>query len=284
MGILRKDYVLDRWVYYATERKKRRMEFKEKYHTNEGKTCFFCAGNEHLTPPEIGRVEYKNSWKIRWFPNKFPAVELKGSPAIKTKNKFYTEGKTYGTHEVIAETGDHKKQLWDLNINDIKEIFDVYALRIKTLLKLKGITYVSVFKNHGQQAGTSLVHSHTQVAAISILPQQVMEEVKAAKKFRKCPYCSIIGLEAKSKRKIIENKNVVVFCPFASRFNLEAWIFPKRHVKSIVNMNDKELYDMAAVLKKILVKLKRLNASYNFYLHYAPAGNDLHFHIKVTPR
>ena len=49
-------------------------------------------------------------------------------------------------------------------------------------------------------------------------------------------------------------------------------------------MNDQELYDVASVLKKILVKLKKMNASYNFYLHYAPQGHDLHFHIEVTPR
>ena len=41
---------------------------------------------------------------------------------------------------------------------------------------------------------------------------------------------------------------------------------------------------MASVLKKILLKLKKLNASYNFFLHYAPQGNDLHFHIEITPR
>ena len=29
MGIIRKDYILDRWVYYATEREKRPMEFRE---------------------------------------------------------------------------------------------------------------------------------------------------------------------------------------------------------------------------------------------------------------
>ena len=29
MGLIRKDYTLERWVYYATERKKRRKEFKE---------------------------------------------------------------------------------------------------------------------------------------------------------------------------------------------------------------------------------------------------------------
>ncbi|MCH6575071.1 MAG: sulfate adenylyltransferase, partial [Bacteroidetes bacterium] len=51
MGTIRKDYILDRWVYYAVERKKRRMEFKEDEvkDMSSAKTCFFCPGNEHLT-------------------------------------------------------------------------------------------------------------------------------------------------------------------------------------------------------------------------------------------
>ena len=285
MGIIRKDYILDRWVYYATERKKRPKEFKEDEvkETSSSKTCFFCPGNEHLTPPEIGRVEHKNTWKIRWFPNKFPAVELKGNAKIK-KNKLLMEGKNYGAHEVIAETTDHKKQLADLSVEHIKEIFEVYILRIKALSKLKGTKYVTIFKNKGPQAGTSLVHAHTQVATLPVLPEDVMNEVEAVKKSKKCPYCNIIKLESKSKRKIIENKSIIAFAPFASRFNFEAWLFPKRHVKSITAMYDDELYDMALALKKILLKLKKLNASYNFFLHYAPQGENLHFHIEITPR
>ncbi|MFH0867822.1 MAG: galactose-1-phosphate uridylyltransferase [Candidatus Woesearchaeota archaeon] len=284
MGILRKDYILDRWVYYATERKKRPREFKREENIVDSKICLFCSGNEHLTPKEIGRVEYKNTWKIRWFPNKFPAVELKGNAKLNTKNSFFREGNAYGSHEVIAETNSHKKQLADLSIEHIKELLDVYALRIKALSKLKNIKYVTVFKNKGPLAGTSLVHAHTQVAALSLRPEDVMDEVKAAKKFKKCPYCKIIKLESKSKRKITETKRIIAFAPYASRFNFEAWLFPKRHVKSITDMHDDEMYNMASVLKKILLKLKKLNASYNFFLHYAPDGNDLHFHIEITPR
>ncbi|MBI2651466.1 DUF4921 family protein [Candidatus Woesearchaeota archaeon] len=286
MGVLRKDYTLERWVYYATDRKKRPIEFKEPVAIANTKICLFCPGNEHLTPKEIGRVEYKNNWKIRWFPNKFPAVELNGSPKIKAKNSFLMESNNYGMHEIIADTNEHKKQFADLSIEHIKEIFEVYSLRIKSLSKIKGIKYVAVFKNHGSLAGTSLVHSHTQIAAVSLVPEIVLDEVKAAGKFKKCPYCSIIRMESKSKRKIFENKNAVAFAPFASRFNFEAWIFPKRHVGSITDMRENELYDMALALKRILLKLKMLNASYNFFLHYAPKKEkkELHFHIEVTPR
>tara|TARA_B100002003_G_C14097139_1_gene527688 strand:- start:49 stop:990 length:942 start_codon:yes stop_codon:yes gene_type:complete len=283
LGILRKDYVLDRWVYYATERRKRPMEFKKTEHIKESRVCFFCHGNEHLTPPEIGRIPEEDKWKIRWFPNKFPAVELKGDPKIR-KNKFLTYSSAYGVHEVIAETRFHKKQLADLSVDHIKDILKIYTHRIEVLSKLKNIRYVSVFKNHGVFAGTSLVHSHTQVAAISMLPKEVMDKVNAAKKHSGCPYCDIIKIERKTKRKIFENKNIIAFAPFASRFNFEVSIFPKKHRKNIIDFDDKELEDLAKILKKILLKLKKSNSSYNYYLHYAPKGHDLHFHIELTPR
>ena len=218
------------------------------------------------------------------YPNKYPIVENKGIPKFISKNKYLKEGMTFGQHEIIAETNEHKKQLSDLSVEHIKELFDVYSLRIKTLLKLKGVKYVTIFKNQGSLAGTSLIHAHTQIVSMPLIPDDVTQKINAIKNHKTCPYCNIIKLESKSKRKILENKNIIAFCPFASRFNFEAWIYPKRHVKNITVMHNDELYDMASTLKKILLKLKKLNASYNYYLHYAPQGQDLHFHIEITPR
>ena len=283
MGIIRKDYILERWVYYAVGRKKRPREFKSVDVKNEAKNCLFCPSNEHLTPSEIGKVEYKDGWKIRWFLNKFPAVEKKGTSKITSKN-FFSEGSSYGVHEIIVETNHHKSQLADLPISQIKELLDVYKLRIKTLGKLNGIKYVDIFKNHGKDAGTSLVHSHTQVMALSHIPSLINEELSSIKKYKKCPYCDIIRLESKSKRKIFETKNVAAFAPFASRFNYEAWIFPKKHRTSMEQLNEEEIQDIALALKKILLKLKKINASYNLFIHYSPSKENLHFHIEITPR
>ena len=295
MGIIRKDYILDRWVYYATERKKRPRELKSIAVRNKTKTCLFCPSNEHLTPPEIGRVEYKGGWKIRWFLNKFPAVEKKGNAKINPK-EFFSEGASYGIHEVIVETQHHRSQLADLPVQQIRELLEVYKFRAKELGRQKGIKYVDIFKNHGEGAGTSLVHSHTQVMALPQIPTLIMEESQAVKKYKQCPYCKIIRHESKSKRKIFETKNVIAFAPFASRFNYEAWIFVKQHKKTMEELEENELEDLAAALKKILIKLKKINASYNFFLHYSPEKEKLnaslrersqaglHFHIEVTPR
>ena len=283
MGTLRKDYILDRWIYYSPSRQKRPNEFKNVHVQVDSKSCLFCPSNESLTPLEIGRLEYKGSWKMRWFLNKFPVVNTKEKPKLKNK-KFFAEGTPYGVHEVVVETNHHKSQLADVPASHIRELLDVYKLRIKSLSRISGINYVQVFKNHGKEAGTSLVHSHSQITALSKIPALVAEKINAAKKHRKCPYCDIIKAESKSRRKVFETKNVVAFAPFASRFNYEAWIFPKQHKKTMEELTESELNDIAAAMKKILIKLKKLNAAYNMYLHYSPAKENLHFHIEICPR
>src|SRR3989338_3755497 len=104
---IRKDYVLDRLVFIASERKKRPKEFKKEEKQEQG-VCFFCQGNENLTPTEIGRIKKGDSWSIRWFPNKFAIVDENKKFKFGGK-KYLVSSPAYGFHEVIAETNDHDK-------------------------------------------------------------------------------------------------------------------------------------------------------------------------------
>jgi len=280
---LRKDYILDRWVIISEGRSKRPKEFKKQEQKEEG-ICYFCPGNEHLTPPEISRIEKDGKWQVRIFPNKFPFISEQGFSDIRTDNTFFTYSNAYGQHEVIVETPDHNKQLYDFGLNEIKEVLKVYAGRINELSKLEKTKYVVLFKNHGAQAGTSLVHSHTQVASFNIVPKLVQDEADAVSKFNSCPFCDIINIEKNSDRRCFENNSFVAFTPYASRFNYEIWLFPKKHYKNITELSNEELDDMAELMLKILRKLKELNCSYNYVLHHAPEGTDLHFHIEFLPR
>jgi len=279
---IRKDYILDRYVVISAARKKRPKQFKKETREKAG-VCFFCPGNESMTPPEIGRIG-KKKWKLRWFPNKFPAVEEAGQKEFRTDNRFYTFAGAYGKHEVIVETPDHDKQLWDLTENNIKQVLGVYIDRIKELNKIDGVKYVSIFKNHGKDAGTSLIHSHTQIIAYNKIPQLIKEEIEASKKYSSCPYCDIIQSEKDSDRRCFENKSFAAFAPYAPRYNYEIWIFPKGHKKTLLELSSSELKDLASIMKKIMLRLKELNVSYNFSIHNAPDNEDLHFHIEVCPR
>ncbi|MBW2995617.1 galactose-1-phosphate uridylyltransferase [Candidatus Woesearchaeota archaeon] len=281
MNELRKDYVLDRWVVIATGRGKRPHQFASKKEDKKIEVCFFCPGNESMTPPEIDRVEKNGSWVIRVFPNKFPAATAEGDPHVKTDNNFYSYASAYGYHEVLVESPSHEDEFGDLGIDRIVNILKMYNKRIKELSKKDGIRYVLVFKNQGREAGTSLVHTHTQIIALNKIPTLVEREAEATKD--ECKYCEVIESEKGSLRRIMEN-SFVSFAPYASRFPLEAWIFPKRHVTCLDDLNKDELQDLAQQLKLILKKLEDINAPYNFFLHYAPAGDDLHFHIEIAPR
>ncbi|MFH1398594.1 MAG: galactose-1-phosphate uridylyltransferase [Candidatus Woesearchaeota archaeon] len=278
---LRKDYILDRWVIIAPKRGKRPFDFKEEQEVFTGGECAFCPGNELQTPPEIGRFPENGDWRVRWFANKFGFVAKEGQQEIRTDNDYYTFSNAFGEHEVIVETPEHEKQLHNLSVQEIADVLRIYSQRIQELSKRN--KYVVIFKNHGQNAGTSLFHSHTQVAAINLIPPALQQEVDLSHKDT-CLYCQIIEREKSSLRRAFENEDTVAFCPYASRFNFELWLFPKRHLTALATMTDSELVSMASLLKQSLEKLSQLNADYNFCLHYAPVGTDLHLHIEIQPR
>jgi len=281
MGELRKDYILDRWVIIATERGKRPHQFVSEDKDEKPEVDFFARGNEDKTPPEMFRHDDDNGeWSLRVFPNKFPAVKAEGNYNIETHNKFYTFAAAFGDHEVLVETPDDR-QLWDLSVDEIKRTLDGYVEVYNRLKEKEGVKYVQIFKNHGKKAGTSIVHSHSQIIAYNVVPGVVVEEVEANKANGSCAYCEIIEREKGSDRRCFENDNFVAFTPYASRFPFEIMVFPKAHLKTLEECN---LDALAEIMKKILEKLKSLNASFNYMLHYAPTGEDLHFHIEILPR
>ena len=283
MGELRKDYILDRWVIISPKRGLRPHEFKEESKVVEG-TCYFCPGNEHMTPPEIARRSGSNNqWVIRCFPNKFNAVDL-------------SFPKAYGTHEVIVETPVHGQRLSELSVEHLEKVLEMYAERTSKLSENKKLKYVLIFKNEGPAAGASLAHSHTQLVSMDRVPMLVRYEIAAARKAGgnaakgNCAYCRVWKNEKKAKTRVIyENEYAIVFAPYAPRFTFESWLFVKPHRGSLGEMSEKELHAVADALKHVLVKMDTLlgNPDYNYYLHTAPLrkkDGDLHFHIEICPR
>ena len=279
---LRKDYVLDRYVIISEGRGKRPVQFREDIEEKDDKVCYFCPGNESTTPKEIGRIG--SPWKIRVFQNKFAAVAEAGNPKIRTDNTFYTFADAYGRHEVVVETNDHKKQLWDLPKEDLVDVFNIYRQRINEISQRPNVEYVLIFKNHGRKGGTSLVHSHTQLASFSFIPSEISNKINATKKFTFCPYCEVIQREKDSSRRCFENDTFVAFAPYASRFNFEIWILPKQHLTNMNDFDEKKIHDLADMMQNILTKLKLLNCSYNYFIHYSPSKENLHFMIEICPR
>lgn len=280
MGELRKDYILDRWVLISPKRGARPHELKRSSEIVEEK-CFFCPGSESLTPPEIGRVPRNGGWQVRWFENKFATLKPEGMPSVSTDNRFYAFAGSFGYHEVVVETPRHDKQLADLSVSEIEDVLHVYARRIVELESRAHIRYVNVFKNTGFLAGTSIVHSHSQIIATAVVPPEISARLSAMRRFVSCPYCAVVASERNSGRFCFENADFIVFAPYASRFNYEVWVFPKLHVSRLEDVNFRSLAD---VLKKVLSRLSSVRMDYNMLVQYGPKGEDFHFHVEVCPR
>lgn len=285
MGELRRDYIRDIWVIISPKREGRPKQFTTTSKKKDNGKCFFCRGNESMTPPETYRVEEKKKWILRCFPNKFPAVSEEETPKLKVINEFLRYQHAFGWHEVMVDSPWHDKQLSDMPVEHVRKVLQAYSDRVDELSKIQDIKYIAVFKNHELEAGTSIIHSHSQLIAYNHISRAVLEEVKAVSQFNKCPYCSIMRMESKlGSRLAFENKKAIAFTPYASRYPYELAIFPKRHVHNITELRDDELLGLARIVKESLVKLKKLRAPYNMYLHNAPIGKELHFHMKINPR
>lgn len=280
LGDFRKDYILDRWVLIAKGRAKRPHQYKEDKKTQPKEECFFCPGNEEMTPPTIVKMPERGPWQIRWFENKFPALKPQGMPDI-NKERFFTYGDAYGYHWVLVESPKHPTQLAELNEEEIEQVLRSYVKVIQDMESKPGVEYVIAFKNSGPRAGTSIVHTHSQIMALPFIPTYVKEKVHATRRFIGCPYCQVVKAESNSIRKCYENEDWVVICPYASRFNYEAVIYPKQHITRLEHGNIPKL---AEAMKHILQKIHEIGASYNYYIHYSPKGDDLHFQIEICPQ
>lgn len=282
---IRKHYFLDEYVIIATERAKRPHQFEQEKEDKEVKKDFFAPGNEDQTPPEIYRFpkdSKKEDWKIRVFPNKFPFLKTEGEPKFKTDNSFFTHAPAYGYHEVLVEAPELSRGLADLQKDELIEVFKTYNRRIEELSKKENIEYVLIFKNSGSKAGTSIAHTHTQIAAYNMVPIPVQKKEEATRRSESCPYCDIWKIEKDSERKCYENERFVAFTPYASRFPFELWILPKSHKVKMSEFDDKDYEDLCELMSQSLRRLKTINAPYNFYIHYGI--KDMHLNITLIPR
>ena len=294
---LRRDLVSGTWVVIATGRAKRPETFKKERRekTKESpRKCPFC---NLASPEEINdTLIYKksnNDWSLRVIPNKFPAF-VHSDDLNKREEGPYNVMDGIGFHEVII-TRDHYRQIAQFNIQETAEVIDAYQERYLTLMNKKFINYISIFHNHGKEAGASVVHPHSQLIAMPVIDPDIARSLFGSANYyqsnRQCVHCEMIGWEMEEKKRIIfENKDFVVFCPFVPRCAFETRIYPKRHKSYFERINNEEKKNLAEVLQIALAKIYNgLNdPSYNFFIHTAPCDghsyDHYHWHLEILPK
>ncbi len=300
MAEIRKDLLRDTWIVIAKDRALKPNDFpinKEGvYFSGNNNICPFCAGNEKHTPPEI--VAYRDDfstpnspdWTIRTIPNKYSAFSLQKDLEIE-KNGINQSRTGIGQHEVVIETPEHDRELHEFAMEKIELVFKMFQERYLALANDDRIRYIQIYKNRGIFAGASLVHSHSQVLALPMVPEVNKGLPKYYEQVGDCLICSIIAQEKSlGNRVIYEGDEFIVLSPYASRFAYEIWVLPKRHKAHFGNITVGERQELAFIIKQVLgvIITTLVNPSYNIAINSAPinTGSEKAYHwfVEITPR
>jgi UDPglucose--hexose-1-phosphate uridylyltransferase len=232
-------------ILYAPNRAGRPNVFER----SDEQICPFCPGNESLTPPEIARIG--DPWRVRVFPNKYPAVE---------------------GHEVIVESNRH-----DATFESIENAADVMSMYISRYRAHAGAASVSLFTNSGERAGASIDHIHSQLMPVPFIPPRIEQQL-AAFASGPCPLCRSVGTV------IEENDSFRLVVPDAAQQAYQQWIVPKRHEADFTSLHDAEVVSLAAVLQNAVRAAHKVASSHNVLFMNFPRHTTAHFYIDIFPR
>jgi len=226
--------------------------------------CFFCKGNEGLTPPTLYQDD--DDWHVRVFQNKFPLVP---------------------DHEIVVHSPDHQKDMEDFDHDQNVRILRAYLNRVAYFGSQD--KEVVIFNNKGGRAGASVVHPHSQIVAARGFPGIIANEKEGALHYNNeknsCYWCDEWREAVQNGGRVVhESSHFVLFCPKASRWSYEIVLVPKNHKPNFGFIDEMEINDLAKILPGALLSYKNCfnNPDRNFWIHtvrYEP----YHWHIGFIP-
>jgi len=309
MPELRRGPIRNQWVIIAPDRAKRPSDYDARAaepDEQEPIHCPFCSGNETMTPPEIARTNGSDGrWQVRVVPNKFPALQDYAELSRDGVEGGFDRMNGEGAHEVVIETPDHNRELPDLPAEQVKRVIDMYIARLSGLMQNPRLRHIVLFKNHGKEAGASLLHPHSQIIAVPIVPRDVRDVLRIAKEYYKrrerCLFCDVMLGEMRNGERIIdETDGYAAWAPYDSRFPFEVLISPQAHCCDFTQLTEEQRWGLARTLKRTLQRLRNLlgDIPYNLILqtspnpteqpgkpeHWKTLQYDYHWRIEILPR
>ena len=234
--------------------------------------------------------DYVKDWAVRVFESKSPAVSIDSDDSY-SDYPLYSEP-SYGYHYIIVASPDPKSTLSTIDIEQWSNVLVVVQDRLRWLYTQKGVSYVAVYADQGIDAGTVADHPHLNMMSFPSIPPIIDEEANSSHKILNekgvYPMSQLVDMEAGGPRQILQTEGFIAFCPWAPSHPYEFWICPKKHTTSFSKISQKEINDLALILRATLGGLSKSmkNVSYNFAFHLSPEkknSKQIHWHIEVYP-
>src|SRR6202451_4798969 len=145
-------------------------------------------------------------WSVRVVPNKFAALSSELQPTRSLQHlRRRIEG--FGFHEIIVEGPDHSRSMAFLADANVDDVLRAYQERYNSLSLDTRVNHITIFKNHGADAGASQQHPHSQLIATPVLPSQVRQRLFEALRHYddvgECMFCHMLEREIADQTRIV---------------------------------------------------------------------------------
>ena len=319
MNEMRRDPVTRKWVVIDHSRspeemvKMLRKAVLKEARRKTDESCDFCPGHESSTPSSImelvnGEFRYRvqdSNWQVRAIPNRNPVFQIEG-----TLNRRLVSGydvmDALGAHEVIIEHREHKD--WDeMDPSDIAAILSTYQERMVDLTKDDRFGHLFIFKNHGPNSNSKIIHPHSNLIASPSVPERIRRELQFTRRHfqmkERCLFCDIVTEEMRQKNSsaglIRQYDHFVTLSPFFASHPFEIWLLPRRHNSNFRNTEKSLFPELARVLQESLSAIKQVVGPLSYTLllftrpnkvwgeerdYWTTIDDDYHWHFKFIPR
>ena len=254
--------------------------------------CPLCPTHPGGPITEIPAPQYD----IVAFENRFPALEAHPPAPALAGSDLFPVRPSQGVCEVVVYSSNHNSTLAQASVLHIERLIRVWTDRFTELGALDFVKYVFIFENKGTAIGVTLTHPHGQIYAYPFVPPVIGRELEQSRlhwqKTQRCLLCDIVSEELRFEARVVaQNNSFVAYVPFFARWPYELHVSAKRHLQALTDLSSAERWDLASLLKIVLVAFDRLfnlSLPYMMVIHQrpcdGPAYDDFHFHIEVcTP-
>jgi UDPglucose--hexose-1-phosphate uridylyltransferase len=217
--------------------------------------CPFC----------VGGLEAPVDYDVRWFPNRWPAME--GDRC-----------------EVVLYTPTHDASFSSLESNEARKVVDLWADRTADLGARDDVDYVLVFENKGQEVGATIAHPHGQIYAYDHVPSRQARRLSG----RWAPF-GWPDDDTLDERTVVEKDGWRAWVPFAPTFPVAMQIAPLERIRDLPSMSAGDRDSLATMLIDVLARLDRLYQlpmPYMMWLNQRPTVvdgyDDAWFNVEIV--
>jgi UDPglucose--hexose-1-phosphate uridylyltransferase len=261
--------------------------------------CYLCPGNERAGG--IRNPEYPSTFV---FDNDFPSLLLPEQQSQQVRREkaldlrisalFLVEPES-GICRVVCFSPRHDLTLPELSLPEVETVVQTWVEQTRDLASRDWIHYVQVFENKGAIMGCSNPHPHSQIWALTQLPNEPAKELASFTDYREehrsCLLCDYLAEERQRDERIVAaNDTFTAMVPFWAVWPFEILLVSNRHSATLLDCSPEEVSGLADILQQITTRFDNLfevSFPYSMGFHQAPIdGNNRdswHLHAHFYP-